>query len=134
MTTFNQYEVSQDDLRGPSRVDKCAQVEAAAVALLNSPVLTDYGYFAFERISPKSARTLIARRGWHSAMGHAASAQAFSRLLEINCPMNRIRYVQAPGEQALVLRLLQRLPEGSVLDIPQLEAVGYEIGLLTRLG
>ena len=38
-----------------------------------------------------------------------------------------------PGDQALVFRLLERLPEGSVLDTEAVAATPHEFGLLTRL-
>jgi hypothetical protein len=38
-----------------------------------------------------------------------------------------------PGDQALVLRLTARLPEGAVLDADALARHPHELGLLTRL-
>ncbi len=38
------------------------------------------------------------------------------------------------GEQALVLRVLERLLEATVLDLPSVEGIGWQLGLLTRMG
>ena len=37
------------------------------------------------------------------------------------------------GDKALILRLLERLPEGKVLNAQEMRQVPFELALLTRL-
>jgi hypothetical protein len=46
---------------------------------------------------------------------------------------NRIHFIQTPSDIALVFKLKQRAPEGVVLTRKEIEAIGYELGLLSRI-
>jgi hypothetical protein len=46
--------------------------------------------------------------------------------------VNRIAVQMEKGDRALVLRLMQRLPEVKVLDEREMAAMPFEMGLLTR--
>ena len=48
-------------------------------------------------------------------------------------PVNRARVCLESGDEALVLRLCQRLPEGKVLTFADLNEIPWELGLLTKL-
>jgi len=100
--------------------------------VLNTPVLTTYGIFKFAPISVEEAKTLL-RGGFQSAVGHSATAEVMSRILGVQIPMDRGQIFMQPGDRAIVFRLLTRLPEGRVLSREELEALPYELGLLTRL-
>jgi hypothetical protein len=110
-----------------------------AITLLNTSILTSYGSFTYESMSLKEARfrvheaTELANGPTiQSAIGHEATAVILSKLLGIPVSVNRIQYKQEVGEQAIVFKLLGRPPEGKVLSEAEMEAVGYEFGLLER--
>lgn len=101
--------------------------------LLNSPVLTDYGVWRFTGpVSPEKARQWISR-GYVSAVGHASSARLLSRIFSTEVSVARVRVSLQVGDQALVLRLGERLPEGAVLDSETLDSLPWELSLLERI-
>ena len=103
-----------------------------ALYLLNSPILTGHGLWRFSSLDLAAARRLAAG-GFVSAIGHAASARLLSTVLETEVPVARIRACLETGDTAIVLRLLERLPQGIVLDKDALDRLPWELGLLQRL-
>jgi dihydroxyacid dehydratase/phosphogluconate dehydratase len=79
------------------------------------------------------AARAVAAQGACSAIGHAATARFLSQCLGIEVPLNRKAIQMKPGDSALVLRLLDRLPEGQLLDEDALANRPHEFGVLTRL-
>lgn len=101
--------------------------------LLNTPVLTTHGDYRFEGPLALEAARAFAAQGAHSAVGHKATARFLSQCLGVAVPCQRDAIRMQPGDQALVLRLLERQPEGVLLDAEALAAAPHEFGLLTRL-
>jgi hypothetical protein len=61
-----------------------------------------------------------------SAVGHAATAEAMTTLLGLEIQANRITVRPRKGDTFLCFKLKQRPPEGAILDLAQLEALGFE--------
>jgi hypothetical protein len=101
--------------------------------IINAPILTEYGIWEFSGpLSIDEARTILAGN-FVSSIGHEASAKLLSQILNMPIPVNRIQIKMQPGDAALILRLLQRLPEGKVLNESELKALDFELGLLKLL-
>lgn len=101
--------------------------------LLNAPVIGTYGDYRFEGpLALDVARTFAAQQ-MQSAIGHAGTADFLTERLGVPVVCRRDAIRMLPGDQALVLRLLTRLPEGVVLDAEALATVAHEFALLTRL-
>jgi hypothetical protein len=102
------------------------------ITILNTSILTNYGRYEFEAVTLERARELVSG-GFQSAIGHQSTADILTDLLETQVMMNRAQYVQAAGDKALVFKLKGRVLEGVVLNREQIEEMGYEFGVLTRI-
>lgn len=101
--------------------------------LLNAPVLTSYGIFEFVRISIDDAKKIIREsQNVESGIGHAATAEIMSELLDYRIETNRIEFFQTAEDKALIFRLKKRIGEGQVLNREEIEKIGYEFGLLIK--
>ncbi len=103
------------------------------ITLLNTSILTNYGTFDFKPISLAEAKELLKNHEVVSAIGHSATADILSDLLEIEVKPNRIDYLQEIEEVAIVFKLKSRITEGKILDRAEIEEIGYEFGILRRL-
>lgn len=103
------------------------------ITLLNASILTSYGTFDFQPISLSAAKKLVKNSEVVSAIGHAATAEILSDLLEIKVAANRIDFFQNVDDTALIFKLKSRIPEGKVLNRTEIEEIGYEFGILRRL-
>lgn len=105
------------------------------LALLNTTIVTNDGLFEVETLTLEQARDLFASYEGNvdSAIGHESTASLFSTLVDGVIPMNRQMFEQQPGQGALVLKLKGRAPEGVILTLEEIEEIGYEFKLMTRL-
>lgn len=103
------------------------------VTLLNTSILTAHGTFRHYPVTLNDAKKIVSN-GFTSAVGHASTAQLLTTLLGVDVPVNRISYAQdSPREVALVFKLRERAPEGVILTLAEIEAMGYDFSVIQRL-
>ncbi len=103
------------------------------IVLFNGPICTTTGLYRVTLLSIDEARELIQTFGFVSAVGHRASAEVLSQVLEAEVPMNRIEYQQKIGQKAIALKLRIRPPEGLILTASEMLQIGFDLVLLERL-
>lgn len=108
-------------------------VKPPPLAILNTSIATEDGAYSLRTVSAAEARSIIKDREILSAVGHESAAAALSEVLGVEVPVNRIQFAQQPGQIALVFNLRGRLPEGQVLSLAEIEALGYDLKILERL-
>ena len=102
------------------------------ITILNTSILTNYGYFNYEPLTLEESKYLISE-GFESAVGHQSTCDILSSLLCKEVKLNRVQYSQGVGNVALVFKLKGRPEEGKILTIAEISAIGYEFGKLTRI-
>lgn len=103
------------------------------VVLLNFSAFTPLeGTITQQKASRDECAKLIKANGFVSAVGHQATAEAFSEMFGIECPVARINFEQQVGQDAIVFRLKERQPEGAVLSREVIEQVGYDLLIMSR--
>jgi len=129
------------------RLEQVPQPWGPTKFLLNSPIITGWGRFSYRPIPPEEARqrfTWVGKDGVRrlkasvvSAIGHRATAEALALILGVeSVPYERRTIHMQPGDEALVIRLTFRLPEGYVVEsLAELEELNegrnpLELGLL----
>ncbi len=104
----------------------------------NAPVLTVYGSFCFQLVSTGEAKELINKFAGEdkeiiSAIGHEATAEIMSETLGYKIEMNRFSFRQTVDDTALIFRLKKRAEEGKILEREDIEEIGFEFGVLTKI-
>lgn len=106
--------------------------ESLPVALFNGTVATTNGLYRIKDVDVDTAKKYIKENGFISAIGHQATADIMSDLLESNIIMNRIQFHQEVGQIAIVFKLNERPPEGVLLNREEVEHVGYSLKMMER--
>lgn len=97
--------------------------------VLNCPILTAYGVFEFRKVTVEEARKFV-QTDFVSGIGHETAARFLTDVLGVPVQMNRVTTKMAPGDEALVLRIVNRLPEGKVsLTLDEQNAMFAEGGI-----
>lgn len=110
-----------------------------SLTVLNTAILTDWGTYDYRPLTLDEARDMYATYEYgpqavQSAVGHEATAQILYDLIGESAGFcNRVQYRQPIGAKALVFKLRGRPPEGKILTREEVEAIGYDFGLLTRI-
>lgn len=103
------------------------------ITLLNTSIITAEGTHSLKKVSLEEACKLVTGAIINSAIGHEATAKIMDTLLGIEVPVNRQAYQSKPGDVALVFKLKGRPPEGKILTVEEMNAIGYEFFVLTHL-
>lgn len=103
------------------------------LAILNTAICTTIGDYEVTGLNVYQARRIVADAPEIlSAVGHQATADVLSELLGRPIPVNRIQFQHQHGQRALVFKLRGRPPEGVILTVAEMEAIGYDLWLMTR--
>lgn len=103
------------------------------IAILNGAIITAEGEYSCRTISLEEAKQLVqSAPNIISAVGHQATAEILTDLLETEVALNRIDFKQQTGQQALVFKLNSRPPEGVILTRKEIEELGYQFQLLSK--
>lgn len=103
------------------------------VGILNGTIATTNGIYKISDIDTADAKKLLVENGFISAIGHKATAEVISELLNIDVPLNRIDFKQEIGQKAIVLKLNKRAAEGSILSRKEMDEIGYSLKLMERV-
>ena len=95
------------------------------------PCSDDHFVFWGERIGVEQAKELLSK-GFVSAVGHESTAKVLSTLLGMDVPANRIAVDMKPGDVAVAVQFLKRLPEGKVLNEEELLGMFREGSIVFR--
>jgi len=103
--------------------------------VLNAAVITSTGKYDVKKITREGAiRKLKGARKVVSAVGHPGSASFLTQVLKYKIPTNRVMVKMRKGDEAIVLKLKSRLPEGKVLSEKELKKYPYELWLVKKVG
>ena len=115
-----------------------SETTAKRLVLLNTSIITAYGTYQYKPATLADAKALIVEFQQtnlpiESAIGHQATADLLASLLSFPVTVNRTEYKQTLEDITLVFKLRGRVNEGRVLTREELEAMGYNFGVLARL-
>jgi hypothetical protein len=99
-----------------------------SLILLNTTIITVPGrYWLLDR-TLADALTLVEiySEDITSAIGHESTAQVLTELLGITVPVNRIEYSHKLEDVCLCFKLKGRPPEGKILTVEEVKAIGYD--------
>ena len=102
--------------------------------VFNTTILTNSGTYRLSDISTERAKEILSDNNFISAIGHESTAEIISSVLGITVPMNRINAsFEEVGDLAICFKLNSRPKEGSILDLQQLQEIGFSWKLLERI-
>lgn len=101
--------------------------------IFNTSIITDPGTYQIEKISLNSAFEWVGTKKWESAIGHKGTALILSEMLRTEIPTNRVQAHMEPGSEALVFKLMNRLPEGTILSSEELKSLEFEFWIIKRI-
>lgn len=107
------------------------------LALLNAPIVTAFGVFRYFPIDPNYAKYCIANAAQlgelDSYIGHESTAKIISDLTGVTVATSREEFNHAVDQYAIVFKLRQRQTTPRELTVEEIEAIGYDFGVLYRM-
>jgi len=101
--------------------------------LLSAAVIPGPGTYHFERCDAAAARQWLLAGEFVSAVGYAETARLIADLFLVECAVNRAMIAMEPGDEALVMRLKQRVPASELKGAVGVDPASIELGLLRRI-
>jgi len=102
---------NQIPIRGKIYLANAFSLSMVEQLLQRSPVT-----LRLERINTETVKFFLTSQSFISAIGHAATANALSKILGINIPANRTTITMSEGDLLIVFQLsIGRLPPGKEL-------------------
>lgn len=104
------------------------------VAILNTSLLTSYGSYTYRKLTKPEVMDILNTNEIVSYVRHADVPFIFKRDFNFDLPLNNALYEHKIGEQALIFKLQnkERFTTETELSTPEIDMIGYEIGLLTK--
>ncbi len=106
---------------------------AFPLALLNTTIATSEGWYDVHKITKQEAIEIFNANSTNfiSAIGHETTAMMLNTIFNTDLiKTNRIEFNQQFGQQALCFKLKGRPLEGKILDINEIEQIGYEFVIM----
>jgi hypothetical protein len=100
------------------------------IYLFNTNIVPVASIVRVTEISKDQAIATLEHQSFTSAIGHDATAQAFSTILNTKVDVNRIHANPQPFDKAISLKVNGRLAEGQVLTLNELNDIGYTLYLM----
>jgi hypothetical protein len=72
--------------------------------IISAGVITDFGLWRYEPLTPTQAASFVEDGTAQSAIGYAETAMVLSEIVGQDVPVNRVIAVLGIGDQALVIR------------------------------
>lgn len=85
-----------------------------------------FGFGPDDRIDPND----LNQPTFISAIGHQGTADAFQALGFTEVRTNRIQAQMQNGDKAIALKLRSRIEEGKILNLEEMEKIGYDLYLI----
>lgn len=108
-------------------------IEHRRIVFLNCRIITTEGKYNCVKTDLETVKKVIQDKKFLSAIGHKSTATILSTLLDIEIPVNRIKYEQAFSDVAIVFQLKDRIPEGKILSQKEIKEIGYDFYFLYRI-
>ena len=81
-------------------------------------------------VSVEDVMKLLSQSNFVSAVGHQATADVLTKLLNVQIPFNRVQIQLNEGDVLVVFQLLTRLEEGKVLTEDELSKLQFKFLLV----
>jgi len=81
-------------------------------------------------VSVEDVKKLLSQSNFVSAVGHQATADVLTKLLNVQIPFNRVQIQLNEGDVLVVFQLLTRLEEGKVLTEDELSKLQFKFLLV----